>query len=76
MVEIVTTEHLADEKRQLWEAEDRLPAAVGKRYAFSKFPPPEDPLSTIRRADQMLVMEDGRILERGNRRQLYALRGR
>ena len=33
-------------------------------------------LTTIRRADQILVIEEGRIIERGNHRHLYALGGR
>src|SRR5207248_5258321 len=33
-------------------------------------------LSTIRRADQILVVEDGRILERCNHETLYAAQGR
>jgi len=33
-------------------------------------------VSTIRRADQILVMEQGRILERGTHEQLYNARGR
>jgi hypothetical protein len=33
-------------------------------------------LSTIRRADLILVIEQGRIVERGNHEDLYALRGR
>ena len=33
-------------------------------------------LSTIRRADQILVVEAGRIVERGTHAQLYAARGR
>jgi subfamily B ATP-binding cassette protein MsbA len=33
-------------------------------------------LSTIRRGDQILVVEEGRIMERGNHAQLFALGGR
>ncbi|HUI41412.1 MAG TPA: ABC transporter ATP-binding protein [Terriglobia bacterium] len=33
-------------------------------------------LSTVRRADQILVVEDGRIIERGTHESLYALEGR
>jgi subfamily B ATP-binding cassette protein MsbA len=33
-------------------------------------------LSTVRRADQILVIEQGRIIERGTHDELYALRGR
>jgi subfamily B ATP-binding cassette protein MsbA len=33
-------------------------------------------LSTIRRSDQILVVEDGRILERGTHESLYAVHGR
>jgi len=33
-------------------------------------------LSTVRRADQILVIENGRILERGNHDSLFALEGR
>ncbi|HEV2381538.1 MAG TPA: ABC transporter ATP-binding protein [Terriglobia bacterium] len=33
-------------------------------------------LSTVRRADQILVIENGRIIERGNHESLYAAQGR
>jgi ABC-type transport system involved in cytochrome bd biosynthesis fused ATPase/permease subunit len=33
-------------------------------------------LSTIRRADQILVIEQGRIVERGTHESLYKLQGR
>ena len=33
-------------------------------------------MSTIRRADQILVVETGRIVERGTHSELYAARGR
>jgi subfamily B ATP-binding cassette protein MsbA len=33
-------------------------------------------LSTVRHADQILVIEDGRIVERGSHRELYDFRGR
>jgi subfamily B ATP-binding cassette protein MsbA len=33
-------------------------------------------LSTIRRCDQILVIEDGRLVERGDHESLYAMRGR
>ena len=33
-------------------------------------------MSTIRRADQILVVEAGRIVERGTHAELYAARGR
>jgi len=33
-------------------------------------------LSTIRRADQILVVEQGRIVERGNHGELFSQRGR
>ncbi|MFN7974604.1 MAG: ABC transporter ATP-binding protein [Acidobacteriota bacterium] len=33
-------------------------------------------LSTVRRADQILVVQDGRIIERGTHRELYAAQGR
>jgi ABC-type transport system involved in cytochrome bd biosynthesis fused ATPase/permease subunit len=33
-------------------------------------------LSTVRRADQILVLEAGRIIERGTHKSLYAVRGR
>ena len=33
-------------------------------------------LSTIRNADWIMVMENGRIIERGNHRQLMALKGK
>jgi len=33
-------------------------------------------LSTIRRCDQILVIEDGRLLEQGDHESLYAMRGR
>ena len=33
-------------------------------------------LSTIHRADQILVVEEGRIVERGTHDSLYAARGR
>jgi ABC-type multidrug transport system fused ATPase/permease subunit len=32
-------------------------------------------LSTIRRADLILLMEDGRVIERGNHEELMAARG-
>jgi subfamily B ATP-binding cassette protein MsbA len=33
-------------------------------------------ISTIRRADQILVIESGRIVERGSHQSLYGLKGR
>jgi hypothetical protein len=33
-------------------------------------------LSTIRRAEQILVIQDGRVLERGTHESLYAAQGR
>jgi ABC-type multidrug transport system fused ATPase/permease subunit len=32
-------------------------------------------LSTVRRADQILLMEEGRVIERGNHESLMAARG-
>jgi ABC-type transport system involved in Fe-S cluster assembly fused permease/ATPase subunit len=39
-------------------------------------PPVPHRLSTIVRADEILVLEQGRVIERGNHRQLLELRGR